>query len=161
MQSAERCIHIPCGTAARPDKVPLTKNNSPQALVPAKRIGKPRLKLGLKHSNTAAGIGTAPHVPRIGGDQVEFSLWIHNAKSFAARAAERYFAADNCSSPHEAARLRVIGQEAQKQAQQLCDKIWADAEVKPMPVSVEIDRLMKKLRAGEPLYENNRTPLPR
>jgi hypothetical protein len=91
---------------------------------------------------------------------VEFSLWVWNAKSFAARAAEHYYAADQCTIPHEAAKLRATAQEAQAQSQQLCDKIWADAEVKPAPVSVEIDRLMGKLRAGEPLYENSRTRLP-
>jgi hypothetical protein len=94
-------------------------------------------------------------------DRDRTTIRIHNAKSFACRAAEHYFAADNCTFPHEAAKLRATAQEAQAQSQQLCDKIWKDAEVKPLPVSVEIDRLVKKLRAGESLYENNRTPLPR
>ena len=76
----------------------------------------------------------------------DFDMLVYQALAFANIAAKFYVESDSETTPSKAARLRYLAQDAHAQSQQLVDQLWAGSDVRPAPVSTEIDKIIKRMK---------------
>lgn len=81
---------------------------------------------------------------------MNFSLWIWNAKYQAHRAARTYLESEAELDLYKAAELRAEALSSEQQAQQLVDKIYQDSDIRPGPVSLEVDAEIARIRKSQP-----------